>query len=359
MGTSANPIGRVAIFVALGITALMIVYYAAFGGDGRVAFGISMIVAITAAFVYLIYARMNVVQRTGTMSLLFMVLVAIMLPFFFLAQTKVNSDRTVSQYNQQLHYAAGLYTTYCSACHGLLGQGLGAPQLNNGLQQRQGGNPTLDQFTATDINRIITAGIVDASKPTVYLMPQWGQDYGGPLNADDVNALTALVMSSDTTLRKKAAPPLSINGFDFVPLYLATDPKLPNSRQNYQNQLAALNAPQGQPADFTNVKTLTIPILDTPTSPVSLYGFLVTDPKTQQPNNLVQVKVGTTITWDNKSSALHSVTSGNPTTGDANVWPSADVAIGKQFTLTFNKAGTFFYYCKYHPTMIGEIVVVP
>ena len=364
MGTSANPIGRAAIFGALIISVLMGFYYFLANGDGQIAFGLIVIVWSIAGFMYLIFARMNTVQRTGYMSLLFMILVAIMLPFLFLSQATLANSRDAQQYTKTLHYAAGLYTTYCSACHGLLGQGIGAPQLNNSLQQKLPGNPVLDTFTPTDINRFITAGIVDSAAPKTYLMPQWGQDYGGPLNVDDVNALTLLITSGSPSLLKKNPAPSNIttNGFDFVPSFLINStitPSPANSFQLYNEELAALNAPQGVPADFTAVKTLTIPILDTPTSATSLYGFLVTDPKTQQPNNLVEVKIGTVITWDNKSSALHSVTSGAPGTGDANTWPTFDVAVGKQGTLTFNKAGTFYYYCKYHTSMIGEIVVVP
>jgi mono/diheme cytochrome c family protein len=369
MGTSANPIGRIAIVSAIFVVAVMVVYYVFKPDQGQIAFGISLVAVVVAAFIYLVYARMNTVQRTGYMSLLFMILVAIMLPFFFLAQAKVNADRTQAQYLKTLAYGASLYTTYCATCHGLLGQGIGAPQLNNSLQYVAPGvsgadqlkNPGLEQLTQDDITRIITGGITDPTKgPTTYLMPQWGEQYGGPMNADDINALMLLITSGSPTLLQKYAQPTNLNGFTFVQNYLVNSPTLPNSYQNYQAQLAALSQPQGAPADFTTSKAVTIPVIDTPSSATSLYGFLVTDPVTGKPNNIVQIKVGTTVTWDNKSSALHSVTSGNSTTGDAHTWVSDDaLAVGSTYQVTFTKTGTFPYYCKYHNGMVGVIIVVP
>ncbi len=357
MGTSANPIGRYAIIAALIITALMIVYYAAFGGDGTIAFGISVISLSVAAFLFLVYARMNTVQRTGYLSLLFLILIGLMLPFFFLAQAKVTADRTATTYNTQLHYAAGLYTTYCSQCHGLLGQGINAPQLNNLLKQQQNGNTQLSAFTSTDLTRIITAGIPDATNPVIYLMPQWGQDYGGPLNADDVNALVSLISSGDLTLRGKAGVPpqyATVDGFDYIPLFLTTDAL----KTAYANQLGALGKPKDTPIDLTAMTSVTMPIVNTPSDPTVSWKFLYTDAASGQTSRAIKIKVGTKVTWDNQSSVAHSIHSGTPG-HDSGLFVDPLINSGATYSFTFTQPGEVLYYCSFHVAMVGIIEVVP
>lgn len=353
MGTSANPVGRWALLAALAITVVMIVYYA-LGGDGRLAFGMAVVSLATAGFVYLFYSRLNTIQRTGTMALVFMILVAVLLPFFFLASAKVSADRTQAQYNNQLNYAAGLYTTYCSQCHGLLGQGLAAPQLNNSLSYHPNGNPPLSQLTAVDINRIITAGIVNSADPSLknYLMPQWGQAYGGPLNTDDVAALTALVVSGDPTLQTKESVPNNTNGFAFIPNYLTTSAL----QTAYQQQLTDLEHPPSASIDLTNQTAVTIDAITTATGGFQFYYI---DPAGKQ-YSTITIKAGTKVTWVNQSSAIHSVTSGTYPT-DAGLFPSdtqlTPSGATSQYSVTFTKSGKYPFFCLYHSNMFGEIDV--
>jgi len=66
--------------------------------------------------------------------------------------------------------------------------------------------------------------------------------------------------------------------------------------------------------------------------------------------SFITVKTGTTITWTNEDSALHTVTSeGNFDSGTLNT--------GERFTYTFTQAGNFDYICKIHPSMKGKIIV--
>ncbi len=67
---------------------------------------------------------------------------------------------------------------------------------------------------------------------------------------------------------------------------------------------------------------------------------------------------GTTVTWTNGDSTLHTVTSGSPDAGKPGTeFDSSYLAAGKTFQHTFNTAGTFDYYCTLHPFMKGKIVV--
>jgi plastocyanin len=70
------------------------------------------------------------------------------------------------------------------------------------------------------------------------------------------------------------------------------------------------------------------------------------------------VKAGTTVTWTNGDTTLHTVTSGTPEGGNSGTeFDSSYIAAGKTFQHAFNTAGTFDYYCTLHPFMKGKIVV--
>jgi plastocyanin len=74
------------------------------------------------------------------------------------------------------------------------------------------------------------------------------------------------------------------------------------------------------------------------------------------------VKAGTTVTWTNKDSAPHTVTSADGISTSANTTSLFDgsVTAGATFSYTFTKAGTYYYVCTIHksqPGMHGEIIV--
>jgi plastocyanin len=69
------------------------------------------------------------------------------------------------------------------------------------------------------------------------------------------------------------------------------------------------------------------------------------------------VKVGTIVTWTNNDATLHTATSGTPDSGPSGEFDSSYLTKGKTFQHTFDKAGTFDYYCTLHPFMIGQVVV--
>ena len=77
----------------------------------------------------------------------------------------------------------------------------------------------------------------------------------------------------------------------------------------------------------------------------------------------ITVAVGDTVTWTTTQSigAQHTVTSGKP--GDPDVGKEFDSGFslennGDSYKFTFQKAGTYDYFCQVHPTqMIGQVVV--
>jgi plastocyanin len=67
----------------------------------------------------------------------------------------------------------------------------------------------------------------------------------------------------------------------------------------------------------------------------------------------ISVSAGTTVTWTNNDSAPHTVTLDD---GSAD---SGNMAQGSTFSLAFDTAGTFAYYCAIHASMTGTVTVTP
>ena len=65
----------------------------------------------------------------------------------------------------------------------------------------------------------------------------------------------------------------------------------------------------------------------------------------------VEVAVGTTVTWTNNDTAPHTVTA------DDGGFDSGELAQGGTFSMTFDTAGTYSYFCEIHPQMTGSVVV--
>ena len=71
----------------------------------------------------------------------------------------------------------------------------------------------------------------------------------------------------------------------------------------------------------------------------------------------VTVAIGTTVTWVNDDTTVHTVTSGTPSGGTDGLFDSSIFTSGKSFEFTFDDAGTFDYFCNVHPWMEGTIIV--
>ena len=100
---------------------------------------------------------------------------------------------------------------------------------------------------------------------------------------------------------------------------------------------------------------------DTSATEVTLSDFAFAPKKTS-------VSVGDTITWTNNDDILHTVTSGvgqkqgvPGVTKDKDAKPDGlfdqKVEFEKTFEFTFDKAGTYKYFCAIHPGMVGTVVV--
>ncbi|HLG70627.1 MAG TPA: cupredoxin domain-containing protein [Chloroflexota bacterium] len=65
----------------------------------------------------------------------------------------------------------------------------------------------------------------------------------------------------------------------------------------------------------------------------------------------ITVPAGTTVTWTNKDVEQHTVTERN------RLFNSDVIAGDKSFSFTFDKAGSYEYFCLIHRHMVGTVVV--
>src|SRR6478609_3649615 len=75
----------------------------------------------------------------------------------------------------------------------------------------------------------------------------------------------------------------------------------------------------------------------------------------------VKIKVGNTVIWTNNDNNIHTVSSGVANTPNAGeVFDSGLTSLispSKTYSHKFTNAGEFTYFCRLHPTMVGEIEV--
>ena len=63
------------------------------------------------------------------------------------------------------------------------------------------------------------------------------------------------------------------------------------------------------------------------------------------------VPANSTVTWVNKDDVPHVIASND------GLFKSKALDTDDKFSFTFDKAGTYSYYCSIHPKMVGKIVV--
>lgn len=72
--------------------------------------------------------------------------------------------------------------------------------------------------------------------------------------------------------------------------------------------------------------------------------------------SVLTIRVGESVSWQNQDVAYHTVTSGLYDNPDG-LFNSGHLDPNQSFSITFDKKGTFNYYCALHPWMKGKIIV--
>jgi len=74
--------------------------------------------------------------------------------------------------------------------------------------------------------------------------------------------------------------------------------------------------------------------------------------------NPIEINVDQTVTWYNGDTISHTVTSGQDGDEDEGSLFDSDAIIPNQhYSVTFNEPGKYYYYCVYHPSVVGEVKV--
>ena len=69
----------------------------------------------------------------------------------------------------------------------------------------------------------------------------------------------------------------------------------------------------------------------------------------------ITINVGDTVEWKNTDTAAHTVTAGSPADGPSGVFDSSLIMAGASFENTFDKTGSYDYFCMVHPWMVGNV----
>ncbi len=106
------------------------------------------------------------------------------------------------------------------------------------------------------------------------------------------------------------------------------------------------------PASAPPAPSLGLPEAPTPgTSSTTLSQIEVTIEGFAYKPATLNIPVGTTVVWYNKDTAPHTVTARDKS------FDSSSLSRDGSFSFTFKQQGTFEYYCQFHPTMTGKIIV--
>ena len=73
---------------------------------------------------------------------------------------------------------------------------------------------------------------------------------------------------------------------------------------------------------------------------------------------LVQMKVGTAVSWENPTSDLHSITHDGCKSGEFCAFDSGPLGPNGTFTIQQLAPGSYPYYCIFHPVMQGTLLVI-
>lgn len=324
--------------------------------------GIIVLLVVVGGLLYIFYSRTNAVEKTGYGSLIMLALVCLMIPVFWISEAPNEADAQAKLFTSNVQQGMQLYAQYCTySCYSIK-NGKIADANYNGYTISQ-----LNTFTDFEVQRIIAAGVYNpsgANQPSANLIPK-SDEYGGTLLSDYATYMFDFIRSADPPYLQKQGYP-NKNGFDDLPAYLQqTYPK------QYQAAVSLGSFGQfGVPVDMTASKAVTLTIVDPGTNGVSCGS----QSGCFTPIN-VKIKVGTVITWVNKSKLGHTVTAiqGTDTTKPAaNVFDSAGasgtalVQSGQSFKYTVTSAAytadsanhTVNYFCRIHPDMLGELTIV-
>lgn len=339
----------------------------------QAAVGLILVLVVVGGLLFVYYSRTNAVEKTGYGSLIMLLLVSLMIPVLWFMEGEKQAHAVDHQFEVAVERGAALYGQYCTyQCFGIDDTGEEPEVVNmtyNGYSLED-----IDAMTDTELTRVISAGIFKSPQPvspppTNANLIQRSERYGGGLLSNDIDYLrTFLRATNEEYVRSNGYPE------DVKPTVALVEYLEANAQTQYDAAISYFrNGRFGEPQDLTSQSTVSMDIVDIAeaqnacASTVSCY---------MSPN--IKVKVGTQITWTNKSTVEHSVTAveGDNTASPqaaADIFDSGLFGTNQTYTLTITEemynAGTptiddpnvhrLFYYCTIHPDMLAQLLIVP
>jgi mono/diheme cytochrome c family protein len=149
-------------------------------------------------------------------------LIAVLISISSVIYVGINEPDRQDEFKQAFHgrtveTGAALYAEYCSTCHGIKGEGIEgrAPTLNSQYFFEQRLDELGYQGSLESYVKLTVAGgrpAMSTSGPWPENMPTWSEDFGGPMRNDQVDAVTAYVVSWAESAPDTGAEPTPVPG---------------------------------------------------------------------------------------------------------------------------------------------------
>jgi len=336
---------------------------------GQAAIGIIVLLVVVGGLLFIYYSRTNAVEKTGYGSLIMLALVSLMIPVFWIMENGNQASAKSDQFETSIKRGMVVYANNCTdQCYGIDDKGHPVMVTYNGYPIQD-----LNKLLDADLTRIISGGIYNPQAQHQPANPNnvpRSDQYGGALLSNDVSDLQNFIRSADPSFLKKNNYP-SHNGFDDLPAYLqAQNPAQYNAAITLakNGQFGTLDTSQ------VNQKSIRLSIVTAGSNGVSCASQM----GCFTPIN-IQVKVGTTITWVNNSNMAHTVTAitgqdlAKPTpapqffdSASDNKFQDGLIPPGQSFSYKVTEAAynadptnhRLVYYCRIHPDMLAQLVIV-
>ncbi|HEY4036536.1 MAG TPA: plastocyanin/azurin family copper-binding protein [Ktedonobacteraceae bacterium] len=333
------------------------------------AIGIIVLLVVVGGLLFIYYSRTNAVEKTGYGSLIMLALISLMIPVFWITENGNQASAKSNQFESSIQRGMVIYAENCTdQCYGIDSQGHLLMVTYNGYTIQ-----ALDKLLDPDLNRIISAGIYNPQaqhQPANLGNVPRSDQYNGGLLSNDVSDLQNFIRSADPSFLQKNGYPHH-NAFNDLPAYL-------QAQSPAQYDAAVTFAKNGQfgtlDTSQANQKHITLDIVTPGSNSVSCASQM----GCFTPIN-IQVKVGTTITWVNNSNMAHTVTAvtgqdlSKPTPAPQIFDSASDskfqdglIPPGQSFSYKVTEAAynldptnhRVIYFCRIHPDMLAQLVIV-
>ncbi|GCF08833.1 cupredoxin domain-containing protein [Dictyobacter arantiisoli] len=320
---------------------------------GQAAVGIILLLIVVGGLLWIFYSKTNAVEKTGFGSIIMLALVALMIPVFWIVEGGNQASATAQQSTLAIQRGMQTYGEQCTnSCFAIVN--------NKVVDATYNGYPMKFYWGQTDdfLRQYVSAGIYN---PKALIQPinqgaiPHSDQYGGALSSNDIDYLIAFIRSTDPALHEH-------NGLNDLPAYLQA-----NDATLYANAVTFGKEGQfGAPQDLTAQNEVALSIVDPGTNGVTCQS----QSGCFTPIN-IKVKVGTRITWTNKSKLAHTIVAvqgtdiSSPKPASQIFDSKVQIPTDGTFSYTVTDAAYNFntdthgvlYYCSIHPDMVAQIIV--